>query len=110
MNIRVQVDGFAITDKVSFHRVFAAVMGFPEFYGNNMDAWIDCMEDLRTPENGMTRFALGHASLLEIELLNCEAFREAAGELFGSLLDCIACVNANEVERGRIASIALIPR
>jgi len=33
----------AITDWASFHDVFMHTLGFPDFYGRNMDAWIDCM-------------------------------------------------------------------
>jgi len=32
-----------ITDWDSFYSVFAEAMCFPNFYGRNMNAWIDCM-------------------------------------------------------------------
>ena len=32
-----------ISDWESFHEVFSEVLGFPSFYGRNMDAWIDCL-------------------------------------------------------------------
>jgi hypothetical protein len=50
----VRIDGSQLTDWESFHKVFAGVLGFPAFYGNNMDAWIDCMTSLDTPDDGMT--------------------------------------------------------
>ncbi len=50
----VVVDGRMLKDWDSFHQEFARVFGFPEFYGNNMDAWIDCMSWLSDPEDGMS--------------------------------------------------------
>ena len=32
-----------ITDWQSSHDVFATTLGFPDFYGRNMNAWIDCL-------------------------------------------------------------------
>ncbi len=34
----LRIDANEITDKNSFHAVFASAFGFPEFYGRNMDA------------------------------------------------------------------------
>jgi RNAse (barnase) inhibitor barstar len=39
----VRIDGKRIIDWKSLHRVFAGAFGFPNYYGNNMNAWIDCM-------------------------------------------------------------------
>ncbi len=50
----VQIDGSKIVDAASFHEHFSAVLGFPDFYGRNMNAWVDCMSYLDDPEAGMT--------------------------------------------------------
>jgi len=39
-----------ITDWPSFHDVFHETLGFPKFYGRNMNAWIDCMTSIDTPK------------------------------------------------------------
>ena len=39
----LEVDCRQITDWDSFHDVFARACGFPDFYGRNLNAWIDCM-------------------------------------------------------------------
>jgi hypothetical protein len=39
----VEVPTDEITYWDTFHDVFAAVLGFPEFYRRNMNAWIDCL-------------------------------------------------------------------
>ncbi len=35
-----------ITDWETFHAECARVFGFPQFYGRNMNAWIDCLSYL----------------------------------------------------------------
>ncbi|HZV35960.1 MAG TPA: barstar family protein [Verrucomicrobiae bacterium] len=50
------IDTKRISDWNSFHSVFSEVMGSPNFYGRNMDAWIDCMTNF---DDGMTRFTIG---------------------------------------------------
>ena len=52
----VRMDCDRITDWESFHSLFAEVFGFPDFYGRNMNAWIDCMSYLDDSEGGMTSF------------------------------------------------------
>lgn len=39
-------DGQAITDKKSFLRMAAAAMSFPSYFGNNWDAFEECVTDL----------------------------------------------------------------
>src|SRR3984957_5737806 len=50
----VKLDMRHITDWDTFHAVFAKAFGFPDFYGRNMNAWIDCMTDLDDLEGRMT--------------------------------------------------------
>ncbi len=40
-----------IKDWDTFHTVFAHVFGFPDYYGRNMNAWIDCMTYLDDTAN-----------------------------------------------------------
>jgi hypothetical protein len=39
----VEVPISQIHDWDTFHDTFAQALGFPDFYGRNMDAWIDCL-------------------------------------------------------------------
>lgn len=66
-----------ITDRKSFHEVFAKTLGFPKFYGRNMDAWIDCMSD---PDfNSGLRAALATPSdVLTLSFSNVAEFRRGA--------------------------------
>jgi barstar (barnase inhibitor) len=54
---KVRIKTEAITDWQSFHESFKREMGFPDFYGMNMNAWIDCLTYL-DEEDGMSRFHL----------------------------------------------------
>jgi len=50
----IQIDGSKITDWDSFHDHFSEALGFPGFYGRNMDAWNDCMTSLDAPSDGLS--------------------------------------------------------
>ena len=50
----IALDTGRITDRDTFHTVFAEAFGFPDFYGRNMNAWIDCITCLDDPDAGMT--------------------------------------------------------
>ena len=43
---RVWIDGKHITDMASLHSLVALSLGFPSYYGNNLDALYDCLTDL----------------------------------------------------------------
>ena len=105
----VQLDGGAIVDWSSFHDQTAAVFGFPEFYGRNMNAWIDCLSYVREGD-GMSRFALGAGGILVIEVLNSEEFRQRAPEVFDAFVDCVAAVNLRQIEGNEAPVLHLVLR
>ena len=72
-NIRLNVQ--KITDWNSFHEQFKELLGFPDSYGNNMDAWIDCMAYLDDPAAGMSSLTLELGEQLVIEESRPEAAR-----------------------------------
>lgn len=43
-----------MVDKDGFHRFFSDLLGFPDYYGANMNAWIDSMTYLDDKERRMT--------------------------------------------------------
>ena len=42
----VVLDGARFTDKVSAHEYIAEILGFPEYYGKNLDALDDSLHEL----------------------------------------------------------------
>jgi RNAse (barnase) inhibitor barstar len=64
--VRVPLD--RISDRESFHTVFAEVLGFPQWYGRNLDAWIDCLTWVDEPESGLTKVVVEPGDVLTLEV------------------------------------------
>ncbi len=56
-NPTVALDGAAMTDWAAFHAQSRQAFGFPDFYGNSLDAWVDCLSYLRD-DDGMSAIRL----------------------------------------------------
>lgn len=93
-----------ITDWDSFHDTFAHLLGFPDFYGRNMDAWIDC---LTYEDDGMTAYPLQAGDVLTLQLSNCREFRARCSEIYQALIDSAAFVNWRRIELGDPPILAL---
>ncbi len=72
----VRIDGSHLSDWESFHTAFANACAFPDYYGRNLDAWIDCMSDLVDP------------TTLVIENVNL-----VPSEIYDAIVECSAFVN-----------------
>jgi hypothetical protein len=97
----------SITDWQSFHEICRETFGFPDFYGMNMDAWIDCMSYL-DEDAGMTRFLLAEGEMLHIEITGTESFNRRLPEIFDALVECSAFVNQRYLNVGQPAMLSLI--
>lgn len=102
-SVRIQTKN--IMDWDSFHSVFAETMGFPEFYGQNMNAWIDCMTYF---DDGMTRFTVAPGELFHLEVADTENFAQRQPEIFQAFIECAAFVNWRRVEMGDPPVLALV--
>lgn len=78
MTARVVLDCNNIRDWDSFHEEFARVFGFPDLYGKNMDAWIDCLASLDAPEDAMSSIHCKPGSVVTLELSNVRLSRIAS--------------------------------
>lgn len=107
MSSRVRVDCGNIHDWPSFHQEFAQVFGFPAFYGNNMDAWIDCLTSLDAPEDGMSSIHCEPGMVLTLELENVRDFAQRCPEEYKALIECAAFVNWRRIEVGGSSVLAL---
>jgi RNAse (barnase) inhibitor barstar len=96
-----------ILDWPTFHKVFQSTLGFPSFYGNNMDAWIDCMTYINSPAACMTKINVlpGQCIILRVDDVN--GFSRRCPEQFRALIDCSALVNRRRIETGDEPVIAL---
>lgn len=104
---KVHFDGARIKGWDTFHDQSAAVFGFPDFYGRNLNAWIDCLTYVREGD-GMSRFRLGPEAPLVIEVTNSQAFRKSVPEIFAAFVDCVAFVNQRQNEAGEKPAVQLL--
>ena len=104
----VRIPTSRITDWDSFHRVFAEVMGFPGFYGRNMDAWIDCMTSVDTASDGLTSITVQPDEILILRIDEPFEFRRRCPEQYDALVECTAFVNFRRVEVGELPVLALL--
>ena len=103
----VRIDTRRITDWDTFHQVFKEAFGFPDFYGRNLNAWIDCLGYLDEPEAGMTSIHIRPGEVLTLHLGEVTAFAERCPEQYKAIVECAAFVNARRVEDGSPAVLAL---
>jgi RNAse (barnase) inhibitor barstar len=102
--VRVRVNAGRITDWDSFHRVFREAMGFPGSYGDDMDAWIDCMSN----PSILTRIPVESGDVLVVEVARSIGFRGRCPEQFAELVEGAACVNLRCIEEGQPPPLALV--
>ena len=74
-----------VTDWKSFHSLCRKTFGFPDFYAENMDAWIDCMSDLRE-DGGLTDIRLALDEVLFIEVSGTESLNKLFPEILNEML------------------------
>jgi hypothetical protein len=103
----VRLNTKSITGWQSFHEVCRETFGFPDFYGKNMNAWIDCLTCLDEGD-GMSRFHLAEGETLNIEMLDTKLFNSRLPEIFDALVECSAAVNQRYIEVGKSPVLALI--
>ena len=91
----------------SFHAVFPEVFGFPDFYGCNMDAWIDCMTYLNDPDALMSRVAVAKGGVVVIKVDEAAAFATRCPEQYGALLERIPLTFEHSLHGERSSCILL---
>ncbi|MBV8633944.1 MAG: barstar family protein [Burkholderiaceae bacterium] len=102
----VNLDGVRITDWNSFHAECKREFGFPDWYGNTMDAWIDCLCYLRDDE-GMARFHLAEDEVLTIAIKNSALLKQNLPDLLEELAFCIGGVNERYEDYGEKPALKL---
>jgi hypothetical protein len=88
-----------ILDWPSFHDVFAKAMGFPRFYGRNLDAFVDCMRSLDTPNDGLSSVKVESGGLVTLDLGAGQAFRERCPDQYAAVVEISAWINAERLDR-----------
>ncbi|OON60379.1 barnase inhibitor [Massilia sp. KIM] len=105
----VELNGAAIVDEAAFHAESRRVFGFPETYGDSIDAWVDCMSYLRDEEN-MTRFRLGENEVLEIVVKDAGKMKAQVPDLLEELAYCVGGINERYEDYGEKPALKLVLR
>lgn len=96
-----------IKDWNTFHDVFAKTLGFPHYYGRNMNAWIDCVTYADEPGTGMMRVTVGAGDVLTLHIDKADSFARRCPEQYNALIECAAFVNWRRIENGERPIISL---
>lgn len=81
----LKINRAKLIDWKSFHSGFKKELNFPDYYGENLNAWIDCMDDVS--EKPVT---------LLIE--NVLVLKEKAPELLMAIFECSAFINYQKIQ------------
>src|SRR5262245_3648089 len=103
----VRLETSKIFDWNSFHETCREAFGFPDFYGMNMNAWIDCLTYLDLGDE-MSRFHLKPGETLNIEVADTGSFNSREPEIFAALVESTACVNQRHLEDGKPPLLHLV--
>ena len=103
----VSLNGEAITSWEAFHNESQRAFGFPEFYGRNMNAWIDLMTYLDDPDDSTTTFKVDPTDVLILEIKNCSNLTSIQNEILQTIVDCSSFVNYRRMELGERPYILL---
>ncbi|MFC0167311.1 barstar family protein [Pseudoduganella danionis] len=104
-----ELNGAAITDFASFHAACKAALGFPDTYGNSMDAWVDCLSYLRD-DDSMSKFRLKPNEVLEIVIKDGAAMQAAVPDILEEVTYCVAGINERYEDYGEKPALKLTLR
>ena len=96
----VEISGLELIGRDQFHDTFARLFGFPAYYGRNMDAWLDCMSCLRTPQEALSSLHVEEGKTLTLLIHDHESLRDSAPQQWNDLIECAAFANSRELKRG----------
>lgn len=91
--MKVIIDFIKITDLETFHAAFNETMGFPQFNGNNLDGWIDCMSSIDNLDAGLSSVTISPNESLEMIIIGTEIALKNCPEVFNAFLEGTASVN-----------------
>lgn len=103
MEMVIDSKGVDTADKM--HTKLKHAFGFPDFYGANIHALIDCLGDIRYPEYGMSEVAIGENEVLNLTIKNFPYENDIIINIF---FLAIKYVNAKSIRNEESPSIHLI--
>jgi len=107
MNHVLDVDFSGVDSQDRLHERLARAFGFPDFYGGNFHALVDCWSSLRDPEDGMSAFILRDPA--DTVTLRVAGLTTLDRDSLLVLLGAMQAVNQREVRVGRSPMLFLLP-
>jgi Barstar (barnase inhibitor) len=103
----IRIDARRLTDAAGLHAAMSEAFGFPDSYGKNLDALVDCLTYLDDPKSGMSRVQVfpGEVALLVLEYLDGKNKKQMAQ--VEALVDAVAFVNWRRLEKSQAPVLAL---
>ncbi|MFI6308630.1 barstar family protein [Nocardia fusca] len=102
MNKRISLDLSGTKTVEQLHAVLKNVFGFPDFYGNNFPALVDCWSSLRYPDDGMSALVL---DALDDRLELCvNGLASCSEDVIRTLISAVEAVN----NRARLNSLEAV--
>lgn len=103
----VRIDTRRLVDEAHLHHVLNEAFGFPESYGANMDALIDCLTYLDDPGSGMTRIQVFPGQVVLLVLEHVAHLQGLPEMLRRTLEDAVAFVNGRRLEHNQPPVLAI---
>lgn len=99
-----EIDFLDVKNLENMHELLMRKFGFPDFYGRNIHALIECLSSLRYPEDGMTSINLKKNEIL---LLTIKNIAETSRDVIVDFIIAIEAVNQRQIDIGSPISILL---
>ena len=106
--MEIEIDFSKIEDWGTFHEVFAEEMGFPDFYGKNNNAWIDCMSFIDDKNSGMSKITVKHGESLNIIITGTEKTIGTAYDVLEGFIEIVAIVNQRFIESSTTTRLKIV--
>jgi RNAse (barnase) inhibitor barstar len=106
--MKIFIDGKHLINRSGFHKEFKEKMGFPDFYGGNMDAWIDCMSYIDSKKAGTSKIVVNEGDSLIIEIKNSKFLKQKNREIYNDLIECKEIVNERFKKINSVTKLELV--
>ena len=103
---KIRLDFSKVNTLEEMHLMLKNTFGFPDFYGSNVNALIDCLSSIRYPEDGMSHVILD--SVDDYLILELKNFSNRDKFIINHFLTSIEGVNEKNKFINTEASIHLI--
>jgi len=87
----VNIDSERIKSWDDFHDIFYTLFNFPDYYGRNLDAWIDCMDEVLSASQ----------ETLLLDFGRCHDLKQRIPGITNRILECCAFLNFRFIDAKR---------